>query len=265
MRVPTFLKGAVAGGVGAATVLVATAAFAGTGVGGIFNLGQANTVNATSTLSGATPGKAQLQVTNTGTTTATTGIGVTTASSKPPFNVSSTQLNARLNSQYVGGYQSNQLGRLGIALQNSLIGVSSTATQATVSITVPKAGFVRLDGTITAYDGFSGSFCSNCAVYVRLHDDATGAESPMAYAQGGAGAHASSMVIPVTWVFAATAGAHTYSLTTAQQAVSGGGFGFYNPVLVAQFVPFGSTGSPTVLSAAAKTASTSARRVSVRR
>ena len=69
----TFLKGAFAGGVGAALVLAATAAIAGTGIGGIFNLGQSNTVNATSSLSGASVG-AQLQVTNSSTDKAAQGI-----------------------------------------------------------------------------------------------------------------------------------------------------------------------------------------------
>jgi hypothetical protein len=69
----TFLKGAFAGGVGAALVLTATAAIAGTGIGGIFNLGQSNTVNATSALSGASVG-AQLQVTNSSTDKAAQGI-----------------------------------------------------------------------------------------------------------------------------------------------------------------------------------------------
>lgn len=45
-------------------VLVAANALAGTGVGGIFNLGQTNSANQTSTLTGASNG-AQLQVTNT--------------------------------------------------------------------------------------------------------------------------------------------------------------------------------------------------------
>ena len=70
----TFLKGAFAGGIGAALVLAATAAVAGTGIGGIFNLGQTNTVNATSALSGASVG-AQLQVTNSGTGSGAQGIG----------------------------------------------------------------------------------------------------------------------------------------------------------------------------------------------
>ena len=58
-----FLKGAAAGGVGAAVVMTATVALAGSGVGGIFNLGQGNTVGATTAPSGSTAGP-QLQVGN---------------------------------------------------------------------------------------------------------------------------------------------------------------------------------------------------------
>ncbi|MDQ2984233.1 MAG: hypothetical protein M3R70_09975 [Actinomycetota bacterium] len=63
---PTFYKGIVLGAVVSMLVLVASSAIAGTGLGGIFNLGESNTVDATSGLSGAVLGP-QLQVTNNGT------------------------------------------------------------------------------------------------------------------------------------------------------------------------------------------------------
>jgi hypothetical protein len=72
---PSFYKGIVLGAVVSMLVLATTAAVAGTGIGGIFNLGQTNTVNATSALSGASVGP-QLQVTNTGTGSGAQGIGV---------------------------------------------------------------------------------------------------------------------------------------------------------------------------------------------
>ena len=71
---PSFYKGIVLGAVVSILVLVASTAVAGTGIGGIFNLGQTNTVNATSALSGASVG-AQLQVTNSGTGSGAQGIG----------------------------------------------------------------------------------------------------------------------------------------------------------------------------------------------
>src|SRR3954454_17384536 len=103
MRVHAFLKGAVAGGTGAAAVLAATAAFAGTGIGAVFNLGQTNTVNATSTLTGAKSSGPELQVTN----TSATGVAITTAVGKAPLSVSSTTMSPRLNAQFVGGFQAN--------------------------------------------------------------------------------------------------------------------------------------------------------------
>src|SRR6266699_3916858 len=50
----------------AALMLTTTTALAGSGVGGVFNLGQTNSVNGTSTLTGSSAG-AQLQVANTNT------------------------------------------------------------------------------------------------------------------------------------------------------------------------------------------------------
>ena len=69
--------GTVVAGVAVAT----STAVAGTGVGGVFNLGATNTVNAPTTLTGSAAGK-QLQVTNTNTGSAATGIGITVAAGK---------------------------------------------------------------------------------------------------------------------------------------------------------------------------------------
>ena len=53
-----FTRGAVVGGIAGAFVAAATIALAGTGVGGIFNLGQENTVNAQTSLKGSVAGNA---------------------------------------------------------------------------------------------------------------------------------------------------------------------------------------------------------------
>jgi hypothetical protein len=74
-----FVKGVVVGLV-CALLGGAAVALAGSGVGGIFNLGQSNSVDAKSTLIGASP-SAQLQVTNTSTTPGSAGLGVSSASS----------------------------------------------------------------------------------------------------------------------------------------------------------------------------------------
>jgi hypothetical protein len=48
----TFFKGALVGGIGAALVIASSAAIAGTGIGGVFNLGKVNRVNQVSALVG---------------------------------------------------------------------------------------------------------------------------------------------------------------------------------------------------------------------
>jgi hypothetical protein len=75
------LRWASFGAAGAALILVATTALAGSGVGGVFNLGQANSVDAQSTLTGNPGGTPQLKLVNGGTGAALraesqTGIGV---------------------------------------------------------------------------------------------------------------------------------------------------------------------------------------------
>src|SRR4051812_10671345 len=185
MRLHTFVKGALAGGVGATAVLAATAAFAGTGVGGVFNLGQSNSVNATSTLTGARAGGAELQVTNTSTTAGSTGLSVTEGAGKPPLTVSNTTVNPKLNAQYVGGYAPNNLGRVAMAFNDNFEGRFPFSPQVTVSITAPKPGFVHLDGRVGVFDGRAASFCGDCEVGVRLRDVAAGTVSPMSIVVAG--------------------------------------------------------------------------------
>jgi len=48
-------------------------------------------------------------------------------------------------------------------------------------------------------------------------------------------------------VFPVEAGEHSYALDAGQVAFSGGPFALENPVLVAQFVPVGATGTATSL------------------
>ena len=62
----SFSKCVVLGAAMSMLALVASTAVAGTGIGGIFNLGQSNTVNGTSGLSGSTAGP-QLNVANSNT------------------------------------------------------------------------------------------------------------------------------------------------------------------------------------------------------
>jgi hypothetical protein len=102
-----FLKGAAVGGIASALVVAATAALAGTGVGGIFNLGQTNTVNAKTSLKGSTA-KKNLQITNTGSGSA---LGLKVGPGHPPMTVDSSVKVANLNADKLDGLSSKSLQR----------------------------------------------------------------------------------------------------------------------------------------------------------
>src|SRR5438046_348523 len=139
-------KGVVLGAVTSTLVLTAAAALAGNGIGGIFNLGQTNTVDETTTLTGAKAGGAQLVVQNTSTSGAVTGLSIKTPVGKPPITVSSTAMNPNLNAQYLGGMRASSVGRIAMASTEDLTGGFPFSTLTTVTITAPARGFVRLDG-----------------------------------------------------------------------------------------------------------------------
>jgi len=98
------LKGFVVGSVVSTVMLLAATAMAGTGVGAVFNLGQNNTVNATTTLKGSTTSK-NLQLTNTG---SGSGLGITVAAGKAPISVNASAGKAtNLNSDKLDGMDSS--------------------------------------------------------------------------------------------------------------------------------------------------------------
>lgn len=138
----TFVKGIVAGGAVAVGALASASALAGTGIGGVFNLGQTNTVNAKSMLSGATAGP-QLQVTNTSTGTGATGLGINVAAGKPPLTVNSTTQVPQLNASLLGGKAAS-----------AFLGANGTATNAAKLGGIAPVGYVHGTGTVTGTMGF---------------------------------------------------------------------------------------------------------------
>jgi hypothetical protein len=173
--------------------------------------------------------------------TAKTATSATTASSAATATLASSASTAG----DVGGYAANMLSRVGLDSHESLFGINSETTSATVSISAPAAGFVKLEATFTAEDVFAATLCTSCTLEARLHDVSAGVDSPMIVAEATGG---TKHYIPgsLAYVFPATKGAHSYSLTSAEVA-TGGPLSIDNPVLIAQFVPFGSSGSATTL------------------
>jgi hypothetical protein len=136
-------------------------------------------------------------------------------------------------------------GRIAQASLENLFG-SVSATQATVTLTAPNQGFVLVQGSIVASDVFVFPRCNPCTVSVVLHDVNAGVDSPKVFSSLGNGVNEEYVTVPVQWVFPVTAGNHTYTLMTGQFGIAGPA-GLFNPVLTAEFIPFGHSGSSTTL------------------
>jgi hypothetical protein len=125
-----FFKGVVLGAVVASTMMVATAAVAGTGVGAVFNLGQTNKVNGTTNLSdvGNSP-----------------PLGLTAASGQPPLQTNSEVRVANLNADKLDNLDSTEFvqgfGKIRSARQH----LPGTTTGATSILVVP--GVVDVSAT----------------------------------------------------------------------------------------------------------------------
>jgi len=204
-------------------------------------------VNETTELTGAKAGGAQLQVTNTSSTGSATGLSVKTAAGKPPITVSNSVLNPKLNAQFLNGRAVNSLGRVAMAANNDFSGGFPFSSQVTASITAPAKGFVRLEGNMGVFDGRAASFCGDCEVGVQIRDVASGDVSPQSIVVTGESTRSTYLQIPTEWVFPVSTGAHDYSLDAGQVAFSGGPLDFENPVLIAQYVPYGATGTASSL------------------
>jgi len=108
-----FLKGVLLGAVVSGAVIVPHAALAGTGIGGVFNLGITNRTNTPTVLQGSTAGQ-QLRIANDASTgTGTTGIGIHTAANEHRSLVDSKTKVNNLNADLLDGQNVDRLRRRG--------------------------------------------------------------------------------------------------------------------------------------------------------
>jgi hypothetical protein len=127
--------------VAALTLATASVAVAGSGVGGVFNLGQTNTVNAITKLVGSVTG-ASLVVDNNSTGTGVTALDLQVEPGKTPMKVNSTTKVANLNSDQVDGKGANALLRVASFTGASPLATgTSNGTVATTTINAPASGF----------------------------------------------------------------------------------------------------------------------------
>lgn len=123
------VKGAVVVAVPTAIIMISATAVAGTGVGGVFNLGRTNKVNAQTTLSGTT-GSANLKITNTGGGPA---LRLDVASGKAPFTLSAGAAKVvNLNADKLDGLDSTAFYKTGDTVADAAHAASADdATNAT--------------------------------------------------------------------------------------------------------------------------------------
>ena len=237
--------------VGAAAAVViagSTAAVAGTGIGGVFNLGKSNSVNATTGLTGSTANP-QLAVTNTNTGSAASGVRITVPSGKPPIVASTGSGKAtNLNADAVDGLSANQISRVAYGSNaNTSWFEDGRTTVSTFTITAPQRGFLLLTGSVTP-DYYSG--CAYCFVHVRFTVDGTDQVAPAGAVNTSsedAQTLATSVTVPVT------KGVHTIALVGSWYDVNHTNVqpgNWANPSASALFVPANAVGGATALTTA---------------
>jgi hypothetical protein len=217
----------------------------------VFNLGQSNTVSATTSLSGTTAG-AQLAVTNNSTASGAGGLKVTTPNSVAPFAVTSKVRNANLNADMVDGLHANGLARTAQTDGTRTVSAGvNWVDQTTVTVNAPAKGFVYLDASVLGESIFPSPACTDCYLSARLRDNSTGAFSR---AVMGHITLRTAETMNVTWVFPATSGTHTYTLQAGfvDLTYSGRQAAFANDQIAALFVPFGYNGGTADLEPAAR-------------
>lgn len=159
------MKGAVVGAVTASIVMISASALAGTGIGGVFNLGKTNKVNAPTTLTGKVKGKS-LQLTNSGSGPA---LGITVRAGEAPLVVSAKAGKAiNLNADKLDGHDASYFASKGFSTgftdSNPVTMTSAGELHQLMTLAVPAGNYIviaRLQG-ITGSDGGGNDFRYDC-------------------------------------------------------------------------------------------------------
>ena len=145
-----FLKGAVVGALISCITLASSAALAGTGIGAVFDIGATNTTNASTVLQGSTNGPQLRVVNNAASGAGAAGVGIHTATNKPPLAVNSRTKVTNLNADLLDGQDSTAFvgggGRIVSArLESAISSVSSNV------LTVPGFGTMQSTCALTGF------------------------------------------------------------------------------------------------------------------
>jgi len=236
--------------VGALTLLTASAAIAGSGVGGVFNLGKVNTVNAITKLVGSVAGTSLL-IDNNSTDPAATALNLHVEAGRPPMKVDSDTKVTNLNADKLDGVDStdllpsDQVRADGSASSSPIDNFTQSSFTSIISKTfdAPSDGFVMISGSIGAQEDCSLAGMGDLTY--RLKVDATPVtldvfSYELSYPTectdeelniGDSGA--ATAVVPVS------EGTHTISLEAREW---GAGSYIYGRSVTSVFVPNGSAG-----------------------
>jgi hypothetical protein len=161
--------------------LFSTAALAGTGVGGIFNLGRVNSVNASTQLAGSSKSPL-LQIHNSD--RLGSGVGIKVAQGQPPLVVNSSTEVPNLNAGYLGGLNSSAFQQVVMGSCSNGTAYSSISTngffQCTTSTVLP----IDITTSSPGYNLNNSLTPSSLELDISCHDPGTFVE----FANNGSGA-----------------------------------------------------------------------------
>ena len=254
---------------------VASMALAGTGVNGVFNLGVPNTVNGLTTLvsggAGVGPSSPMLRVDNNSNATGATALELQVEPGRPPMTVNSGTKVANFNADKLDnkeaaafangvggkatdadkldGKSAEQLSRVALMDASSTMNLSQTETTygSVLSITAPAAGFVRVNGNVTVFNGSlnGGTACTvSCHFLAQVRHINSGILTNDAI---GDVRNSSFDNVSLDGVFPVSAGVNTFDIRLFRGGTSGTLQAWFG-TLTAEYTPYGSTGSGTLSS-----------------
>jgi hypothetical protein len=223
----------------ALTRATASIGVAGSGVGGVFNLGVTNTVNAITKLTGSVAGPS-LQIINSSTGTGATALELRVAPDKPPLKVNRTTKVTNLNADLLDGNDSTQLAPI-LRAQEDATAFGNTVTGTTevnsVPIEVPVDGVMMISGT-----AYVNSFEEVSAIDYILNPKVDGSDATPfgwgAYHSASVnGAPGSRFTLSYTVSQPVSAGSHTVSQELGQYLGGPAEFFYNQNELSVMFVP----------------------------
>ena len=225
----------------ALTLVTASAALAGTGVGGVFNLGVNNTVNAITNLVGSVSGPS-LRIDNNSANLGARALDLQVEPGRAPMSVNSATKVTNLNADRVDDKSANDLSRVAVMNTAATTELPTDSSEVTygqqLSITAPAAGFVRLNGNVTVLNSGCTSGCQFIAYARHINTGiySIPQEEEALNTFGNAGLDA---------VFPVNAGVNTFDIRLLRFSGNGTLFGWFG-VLTAEYTPYGSTGAGTL-------------------